>query len=73
MVKNMPSSCFDLSLKDFVEQPKSFEYQEECLIDNNREKNQVMQNRVNIKKNNKLEVKELRMEGYLSRWFPLFL
>ncbi|MCD9560083.1 hypothetical protein HAX54_018524 [Datura stramonium] len=36
MVKNMPESCFELSLKDLVEQPKSFESQEECLINNNR-------------------------------------
>ncbi|CAN4097572.1 unnamed protein product [Withania somnifera] len=40
MVKNMPESCFELSLKDLVEHPKSFESQED----------QVVQNRVNIKK-----------------------
>ncbi|KAJ8558000.1 hypothetical protein K7X08_004766 [Anisodus acutangulus] len=49
MVKNMPESCFELSLKDLVEHPKSFESQENCLV--NKEKNKVVQNRVKIKKN----------------------
>lgn len=44
MVKNMPESCFELSLKDLVEHPKSFESQED----------QVVQNRGNIKKNDQI-------------------
>lgn len=51
MVKNMPESCFELSLKDLVEQPKSFESQEECLINNSREKKHVVQN---IRKNDQI-------------------
>ncbi|XP_060214774.1 uncharacterized protein LOC132641714 [Lycium barbarum] len=57
MVKNMPESCFELSLKDIVEQPKALESQEKCLI--NREKNQVVQNRVNIKKNDQIRKAKL--------------
>ncbi|XP_009777713.1 uncharacterized protein [Nicotiana sylvestris] len=49
MVKNMPESCYELSLKDLVEQPTtSFQSQENCLM--NKEKNQVVQHRVKIKR-----------------------
>lgn len=64
MVKNMPESCFELSLKDLVEQTKSFESQKECLINSNREKNQaVMQNRVNIKKNEQIKKAKMMMRS----------
>ncbi|OIT34097.1 PREDICTED: uncharacterized protein LOC109205145 [Nicotiana attenuata] len=46
MVKNMPESCYELSLKDLVEQPTTtFQSQENCLM--NKEKNQ---DRVKIKR-----------------------
>ncbi|KAK6786962.1 hypothetical protein RDI58_015487 [Solanum bulbocastanum] len=64
MVKNMPESCFELSLKDLVEQTKSFESQEECLINSNREKNQaVMKSRVNIKKNEQIRKAKMMMRS----------
>ncbi|XP_055832607.1 uncharacterized protein LOC129901449 [Solanum dulcamara] len=64
MVKKMPESCFELSLKDLVEQPKSFESQEECLINNiNREKNQAVQNRVKIKNEQIRKAKMMRSKS----------
>ncbi|KAK4370480.1 hypothetical protein RND71_009955 [Anisodus tanguticus] len=57
MIKNMPESCFELSLKDLVEHPKSFESQENCFI--NKEKNKVAKNRVKIKKND--EIRKAKM------------
>lgn len=63
IVKNMPESCFELSLKDLVEQPKSFESQEESLISTNREKNQDVQNRVNIKKNDQIRKAKMMMRS----------
>ncbi|XP_004242054.1 uncharacterized protein [Solanum lycopersicum] len=64
MVKNMPESCFELSLKDLVEQTKSFESQEECLINSNSEKNQAMiQKRVNIKKNEQIRKAKMMMRS----------
>ncbi|KAF3634976.1 putative acetolactate synthase 1, chloroplastic-like [Capsicum annuum] len=62
MVKNMPESCFELSLKDLVEQPKSFESQEECLVNNNREKKQVVQN-IKIKNDQIRKAKMMRSKS----------
>ncbi|XP_009630222.1 uncharacterized protein LOC107801673 [Nicotiana tabacum] len=52
MVKNMPESCYELSLKDLVEQPTTAT-QVNCLI--NKEKNQVVQHRVKIRKNDQIK------------------
>lgn len=73
MVKNMPESSFELSLKDLVEHPKSFESEKECLI----ERKQAVQNRVNVKKNDQIRKAKMMMRsksvengGVFIKMFP---
>ncbi|KAI5664482.1 hypothetical protein M9H77_23805 [Catharanthus roseus] len=51
MVKSMPESCYELSLKDLVEQPKVEKTQEECLLQEMKKYDQSLAHqRVNIKR-----------------------
>lgn len=76
MVKNMPESSFELSLKDLVEHPKSFESEQEFLM-NNRERKQAVQKRVTVKKNDQIRKAKMMMRsksvengGVFIKMFP---